>query len=220
MLNFFLLTELTGDDLMLNLFKVTNQNEAGFSLLGAVVAMGIISIGVVGFSRMMTNSARVGKSIELKADKNISRTHLYNNLSCSLSLPKKPIAFCAGGGRKYIPIVNRQGFELVGVGSRPDDGKKFGEWDIRASCGGGDEYVTVEARRSYLENGKAVGIDDPLIGTKKGQWIDLFPKYGLCNELLKKPESPIEKDDIIYLEYYRNKNLKQLVVMLPSDSTE
>lgn len=187
----------------------TISNQSGFSLVGAIVAVAIISIGVVSLSKLMTNSSRFGKSVELRADRNISRTHIYDNISCAESLPSNPIKFCKGGGRRYIPITNRNGIEIVKLNpQRASDGTRFGEWDIRASCNGTDEYVTVEARRTYNKNGAKVGLNDPLTGKKQGEWVDLYPGYYLCNDELSEPKTPIDKDEVVYIEYYRYNTFK------------
>ncbi|NRA63177.1 MAG: hypothetical protein HRU19_01770 [Pseudobacteriovorax sp.] len=184
----------------------TNQ---GFSLISTMFGLALAAFAVVGLMKALENNNKFSKAISLKSDLGIARAHLYETLDCGYTLPPAVKSQCERRSKVYFPIKTKNNTTILRRNNKfPADGTKFGEWHIRASCGLTDEFITIEARRAVRDQKGVTELDDPLTGKTQGEWRDLFTDFKLCNEYLKKPESPIEKDDLIYLEFYRNSRFK------------
>jgi hypothetical protein len=122
---------------------ISREKLSGFGLLQVVIALALLSGVALVFSRVVINTTRGQKSVELKGGFEDLRTLFRRGVDCSQSMPSP----CVPGA--YIALKSVGGGVLLDA-SGGADGQAFGDYHLRASCvpsgPGGLPYLNVEAR--------------------------------------------------------------------------
>ena len=103
-----------------------NKNSHGFSLVGVIVAIGILGLVMKFLISMLGDSSKFSKTMELKNDKQLLRLILTDRVSCTDTLKPYGNPPLCNGPIKVYDSAGRTLLEAAGT--------KFGHWTIRASC--------------------------------------------------------------------------------------
>ena len=101
-----------------------NSHNSGFTLIEAMVTIGIMSIAAMGVMGVNVTAMKANKSASLRADIIDVKRMITNRISCEKTIPTKP-APCVPG--TVISLKDKNDSELNPSG-------KIGEWTIEASC--------------------------------------------------------------------------------------
>lgn len=126
--------------------KKFDSDESGSGIIGALVAVGVLAAGSVAAMNILSNTAKVGRAVELKADANRIKKILLNSTDCSA------IPACAGNELRSI-------FDFDGAVLVDADGKsRSGAWTVQARC---QADQSIEVRVALLDT-KGNAVKEPL----------------------------------------------------------
>lgn len=144
------------------LSKPIRCDERGFSLVSILIAAGLIAIGGVIVSSILTKTMKGNKSVQMTDELTSTKRILRDKVDCKKTLDKQS---CPSNG-KYFPLKDKSD-RIIGA----NHGKfwKLGSWTLRASCNAEDmtiEFAQTDVQGSFLK--------DPLTN-KVQDWTKLFP---------------------------------------------
>jgi type II secretory pathway pseudopilin PulG/microcystin-dependent protein len=150
-----------------------NSSNLGFTLLEAMVTVGIMSVAAMGVMGVNVTAMKANKSASLRSDIIDVKRTITNKISCEKTIPTKP-APCAPG--TAISLKDAKGEFLAPSG-------KIGEWTIEASC-------------EFLGTPAAPGLS--IYATKKTPGSDAYAKDPLRNINFDRshPSSSLFKPDV------------------------
>ncbi|MEZ4743293.1 MAG: hypothetical protein R3B45_12750 [Bdellovibrionota bacterium] len=120
------------------------KNFNGFSLLSALVAISVISIGAVAFLKMNKSSIRSQHHASLKADKLAIAQMILNSTACDLALPS---GSCTPGNLLKLERRHTASATTSVLVSDAGAGSKYGTWTPRAVCNATGDGVLLQMTR-------------------------------------------------------------------------
>lgn len=169
----------------MKLQKVFFQNQFGFSLIGALIGLGVTSMAFMAASQMISFSFKSQKSLELRLDRQAIARHLFSRVDCSTSFTPTT---CASAGYKILRDSDSN-IVVANTGTLT----KFGNYTIQVECSDDitNKYLIVRAATLSTNGGLGSTLDshfraDPMTN-KIVKWDNdislLFPKgVGICSE--------------------------------------
>ncbi|MCX6117201.1 MAG: hypothetical protein NT027_06650 [Proteobacteria bacterium] len=185
---------------MSNIFlKHGKFQENAFSMVSAIVGLGVASIIVMFVSQMLSQSMKGQKSTEIRADRLAIARHILARVDCSKSfLPTT----CDTAGPKILR--DKDNVVLIKNAS-PET--KFGSFSIKVECSADGKYLL--ARAAILAPGGTLTstsdshfIADPL-SKKVVNWTNvlslLYPEdVGVCADTGERPSVSVLSSESVY----------------------
>lgn len=112
--------------------EIFSYSEKGSSLVGVMVAIGILGILAVIFSAMMSNTIQVSKMVERKSEQEDLRRYIRIAMSCSKTLASVPVPCPA---ETLVDIRKIDNTVLIAAASG-NSRLKIGEYYVQAFCTG------------------------------------------------------------------------------------
>lgn len=152
--------------------------QSGISLLGVIIALGILGIITVVMTQMLTNSMSTQQHLDNEEELRSLRVLIEKRLSCSKTITKAILATCspnidlnAIAAGSFFSLKDKQDKYL---GVRQSDGStQMGSWSIKGRCTKSPTVNTIQI--AVAKTSKKGGFaTDPL--TKKPlSWAPLYP---------------------------------------------
>ena len=123
----------------MKLQKVFFQNQFGFSLISALIGLGVTSMAFMAASQMISFSFKSQKSLELRLDRQAIARHLFSRVDCSTSFTPTT---CASAGYKILRDSDSN-IVVANTGTLT----KFGNYTIQVECSDDitNKYLIVRA---------------------------------------------------------------------------
>lgn len=138
------------------------HQDRGISLIGALVATGIVSVVAMGLSNLITGSLQAQKSIEIRNTKSSLQTLLTTAIDCQGTFeelgidPRNPGNYCSSDSENQVgPFLRLRRKTLDGskayfTGPLDADGSgRFGSWSVRASCSSKEQSLVIKIARKH-----------------------------------------------------------------------
>ncbi|NRA69364.1 MAG: prepilin-type N-terminal cleavage/methylation domain-containing protein [Pseudobacteriovorax sp.] len=170
------------------------NNKSGFSLVGVLIAVGIMGIIATALMRMQSNSFRNAKSLELRTDLEALKKELIENLDCSNTLPDDPAVACTTP--RFVDIVRSNGDVFLANGGAT--GTKMGAYNLRAICNANQSRLVIQAQQTD-DNG--IPVRDPIKKRVLG-FREVFRNLNLCTSSFSGPATPEQEHEEKFLEFY------------------
>jgi len=155
------------------LIKSFRRDERGFSLVSILIAVGLLGLGGVILSSILTKTMKGNRSVQMTDELTNMKRVLRNKIDCKKTLDKQSCPSI----NKYFPLKDKND-RIIGV----NHGKfwKFGSWSLRALCTEEDlniEFAQTDNHGSFKK--------DPLTNKTHG-WDNLFLDGELsCSSIVK-----------------------------------
>lgn len=117
--------------------KRSNIKSHGFSLVEVMIAMGISSAVILGWTATLSTGLRGQKSIQVNVDRIAITKFLMQKVDCGKSFDNTT---CTAGGPKKL--LDKKGLTVV---SDAGAGTKFGGLTIKSECNAANDGLTIKA---------------------------------------------------------------------------
>lgn len=151
--------------------------ESGQSFIDLLMGVAISGLVLAGLSKVLVDSSRAGKRIEVASELESVRQIMVKSFSCSKSLGLDPGESVTTCSPTPSPIKDFGGTLLTDDKGRVSQT----EFYVKLRC---EENVGVffEYRRAKASGSGLVPLEDPLTGKTVAGYQDLFPSEPFCNE--------------------------------------
>lgn len=145
-----------------------SQNEAGFSMIEALVAIGLFSVAALAHAKFQINAAATDAHMQVEADVADVYAFVRERLSCETTFKALDSSAC-GDPNAFVEARDRAGKMLLAA----DGSTRVGDFALRVQClEGGDELRVERRRMKHRSPGKGAAKKHLTRATES--WEDLF----------------------------------------------